>query len=68
MAHLEPLHRPRRAACALQHGVRPRTCEASDTVPKGARAATITMTMTRVVGTYNDGDADDVSLALTKSP
>jgi hypothetical protein len=48
--------------------VRPRTCEASDTVPKGARAATITMTMTRVVGTYNDGEADDVSLALTKSP
>jgi hypothetical protein len=39
---------------------------ATDTVPKGARTATITLTMTRVEGTYNDGEADDVSLVLTK--
>ena len=39
----------------------------SDSVPKGARSATITLTMTRAVGTYNDGEADDVSLILTKS-
>lgn len=41
--------------------------KASDTVPKGARSATVTLTMTRAVGTYNDGEADDVSLILTKS-
>jgi hypothetical protein len=40
----------------------------SGAVPKGARSATITLTMTRVEGTYNDGEADDVSLVLTKSP
>jgi hypothetical protein len=39
----------------------------SDTVPKGARSATITLTMTRASGSYNDGEADDVSLILTKS-
>jgi len=39
----------------------------SDAVPKGARSATITLTMTRAEGTYNDGEADDVSLILTKS-
>ena len=37
-------------------------------VPKGARSATITLTMTRASGTYNDGEADDVSLILTKAP
>jgi hypothetical protein len=42
--------------------------KASDTVPKGARSATITLTMTRAAGRYNDGEADDVSLILTKSP
>ena len=40
----------------------------SDVVPKGARSATITLTMTRASGTYNDGEADDVSLILTKAP
>jgi hypothetical protein len=40
----------------------------SDTVPKGARSATITLTMTRASGSYNDGEADDVSLILTKAP
>ena len=39
----------------------------TDTVPKGARSATITLTMTRAAGRYNDGEADDVSLILTKS-
>lgn len=39
----------------------------TDTVPKGASSATITLTMTRASGSYNDGEADDVSLVLTKS-
>ncbi|HEX3468478.1 MAG TPA: hypothetical protein VHT05_10400 [Candidatus Elarobacter sp.] len=39
----------------------------SDTVPKGARSATVTLTMTRASGSYNDGEADDVSLVLKKS-
>jgi hypothetical protein len=42
--------------------------KATGAVPKGARSATITLTMTRASGTYNHGEADDVSLILTKAP
>jgi hypothetical protein len=35
-------------------------------VPKGAVEGLVTITITRVNGTYNDGSVDDVSLILTK--
>lgn len=37
---------------------------ASASVPVGTRAAIVTITATRLQGTYNDGYADDVSLVL----
>jgi hypothetical protein len=39
----------------------------SDTVPKGAVSALVTIAITRAEGTYNDGSVDDVSLVLTKT-
>jgi hypothetical protein len=36
-------------------------------VPKGAVEGLVTITITRVSGTYNDGSVDDVSLILTNS-
>lgn len=36
-------------------------------VPKGARNVAVTIDLTRVEGTYNDGAADDLSLVLTKA-
>jgi hypothetical protein len=40
---------------------------ASGTVPKGATTALVTIVITRVEGTYNDGSADNVSLVLSKA-
>lgn len=36
-------------------------------VPQGAVEGLVTIAITRVIGTYNDGSVDDVSLVLTKS-
>jgi hypothetical protein len=42
--------------------------EASATVPSGARSARVAITATRTEGAYNDGYADNVSLALSEIP
>ncbi len=39
----------------------------SGAVPKGARSAVVTLVMTRLEGTANDGYADNVSLVLAKT-
>jgi hypothetical protein len=41
---------------------------AAGAIPKGTRAAIVTVVLTRVDGKYNDGSADDISLVLTKTP
>jgi hypothetical protein len=40
---------------------------APGTVPKGATTALVTIVITRLEGTYNDGSADNVSLVLSKA-
>jgi hypothetical protein len=37
----------------------------SGSLPVGARTAVVTLTLTRLEGTANDGYADDLSLVLT---
>ncbi len=42
--------------------------ELRGSVPKKSRFIRVTLTMTRISGSYNDGYADNLSLVLTRSP